>query len=123
LLLTGVLGGYVAQERLQLLAFGLCGALWVFAVAVGWRYAGDQEAAHLDAASLSENGAALLDVLRDKLFFTVCALLTLWSFNPVGGSVLYVHMTEDLGFSEQDFGNVTSAFFLDGRPPAECCLD
>jgi MFS family permease len=27
LLLTGVLGGYVAQERLQSLAFGLCGAL------------------------------------------------------------------------------------------------
>jgi hypothetical protein len=42
----------------------------------------------------------------------VCALLTLWSFNPVWGSVLYVHMTEDLGFSEQDFGNVTSVFFL-----------
>ena len=28
------------------------------------------------------------------------------------GSVLYVHMTEDLGFSEQQFGNFTSAFFL-----------
>ena len=41
----------------------------------------------------------------------ICALLTLWSFNPVWGSVLYLHMTEGLGFSEQDFGNVTSAFF------------
>jgi predicted MFS family arabinose efflux permease len=39
-------------------------------------------------------------------------LLTLWSFNPVWGTVLYLHMTEDLGFSEQDFGNITSAFFL-----------
>jgi MFS family permease len=61
LLLTGVLGGYVAQERLQSLAFGLCGALWLFAFAVAWRYAGDQEDAHLDAASLSETWAALLD--------------------------------------------------------------
>jgi hypothetical protein len=26
--------------------------------------------------------------------------------------VLYFHMTEDLGFFEQEFGNVTSAFFL-----------
>ena len=112
LLLTGVLGGYVAEERLQSVAFGLCGVLWVFAFAVAWRYAGDHEDAHLDAASLSETGAALLGVLRDKLFLAVCALLTLWSFNPVWGSVLYVHMTEDLGFSEQDFGNVTSAFFL-----------
>ena len=101
LLLTGVLGGYVAEERLQSVAFALCGVLWVFAFAVAWRYAGDHEDAHLDAASLSETGAALLGVFRDKLFLAVCALLTLWSFNPVWGSVLYVHMTEDLGFSEQ----------------------
>ena len=112
LLLTGVLGGYVAEERAQSLGFAFCGALWLFAFAVAWRYSGDHEDAHLDAASLSETGAALMGVLRDKLFLAVCALLTLWSFNPVWGSVLYVHMTEDLGFSEQDFGNVTSAFFL-----------
>ena len=111
LLLTGVLGGYVAEEGLQSLAFALCGVLWVFAFAVAWRYAGDHEDAHLDAASLHETGAALLGVLRDPLFLAVCALLTLWSFNPVWGSVLYLHMTEGLGFSEQDFGNVTSAFF------------
>jgi predicted MFS family arabinose efflux permease len=112
LLLTGVLGGYVAEQRLQSVAFALCGVLWLFAFAVAWRYAGDREDAHLDVASLRETGAALLSVLRDKLFLSVCALLTLWSFNPVWGSVLYVHMTEDLGFSEQAFGNVTSAFFL-----------
>jgi MFS family permease len=111
LLLTGVLGGYVAEERLQSLAFALCGALWLSAFAVAWRYAGDHEDAHLDAASLHKTGAALLGVLRDPLFLAVCALLTLWRFNPVWGSVLYLHMTEGLGFSEQDFGNVTSAFF------------
>ena len=33
------------------------------------------------------------------------------SSNLVWGSVLYLHLTEGLGFSEQDFGNVTSAFF------------
>ena len=111
LLLTGVLGGYVAEERLQSLAFAICGALWLFAFAVAWRYAGDREDTQLDAASLHETGSALLGVLRDPLFLAVCALLTLWSFNPVWGSVLYLHMTEGLGFSEQDFGNVTSAFF------------
>jgi hypothetical protein len=83
----------------------------MFAFAVAWRYAGDREDTQLDAASLHETGAALLGVLRDPLFLAVCALLTLWSFNPVWGSVLYLHMTEGLGFSEQDFGNVTSAFF------------
>ena len=111
LLLTGVLGGYIAEERLQSLAFALCGASWLFAFAVAWRYADDRKDAHLDAASFGETGAALLGVFRDPLFLGICALLTLWSFNPLWGSVLYLHMTEGLGFSEQDFGNVTSAFF------------
>jgi MFS family permease len=111
LLLTGVLGGYVAAARLQSLAFALCAVLWLFALVVTWRYAGDDEGQHLNTASLRETGAALVSVLRNRLFLAVCALLTLWSFNPVWGSVLYVHMTEDLALSEQDFGNVTSAFF------------
>ena len=89
LLLTGVLGGYIAEERLQSLAFALCGVLWLFAFAVAWRYADDRKDAHLDAASFSETGAALLGVFRDPLFLGICALLTLWSFNPVWGSVLY----------------------------------
>ena len=112
LLLTGVLGGYVAEKHLQSLAFGGCAVLWLFALAVTWAYARDDHGEHLDATSLRETGAALLGVLRDPLFLAVCALLTLWSFNPVWGSVLYVHMTEDLSFSEQQFGNITSAFFL-----------
>jgi MFS family permease len=112
LLLTGMLGGYVAEERLQSLAFAGCAVLWLLALVVTWLYATDDHGEHLDVVSLRETGAALVGVLRDPLFLAVCALLTLWSFNPVWGSVLYVRMTEDLGFSEQQFGNVTSAFFL-----------
>jgi predicted MFS family arabinose efflux permease len=112
LLLTGVLGGFVAEERLQTLAFGGCAALWLFALVVTWLYASDEHGENLDSRSLRETGAALLGAFRNPLFLAVCALLTLWSFNPLWGSVLYVHMTEDLGFSEQQFGNVTSAFFL-----------
>ena len=78
---------------------------------VAWRFAGKDRDEHLNAESFRETAAALLSVLRDPLFLSVCALLTLWSFNPVWGSVLYLHMTEGLGFSEQSFGNVTSAFF------------
>ena len=111
LLLTGVLGGYVAEQNLQSFAFAVCAALWVFACFMTWVYARDRHEEHLDAASLRETGAALLGAFRNPLFLAVCALLTLWSFNPVWGSVLYLHMTEGLGFSEQNFGNVTSAFF------------
>ena len=58
LLLTGVLGGYVAEKHLQSLAFGGCAALWLFALAVTWAYARDDHGEHLDATSLRETGAA-----------------------------------------------------------------
>jgi MFS family permease len=111
LLLTGVVGGYIAETKLQSLAFVACAVLWIFAFAVTRRFARENRDEHLSAESSRETGAALVGVLRDPLFLAVCALLTLWSFNPVWGSVLYLHMTEGLGFSEQSFGNVTSAFF------------
>jgi MFS family permease len=111
LLLTGVLGGYIAETQLQSLAFATCAASWIVALAVSWRFVSKDREEHLNVASFSETGAALLGVLRDPLFLGICVLLTLWSFNPVWGSVLYLHMTEGLGFSEQSFGNVTSAFF------------
>ena len=111
LLLAAILGGYIAETQLQSLAFAVCATLWIFAFAVAWRFAGKDRDEHLSADSFRETAAALLSVLRDPLFLAVCALLTLWSFNPVWGSVLYLHMTEGLGFSEQSFGNVTAAFF------------
>jgi Na+/melibiose symporter-like transporter len=107
----GIYWGYEAETKLQSLAFATCAALWMLAFAVAWRFAGEDRDEHLSAESFHETGAALLGVLRDPLFLAICALLTLWSFNPVWGSVLYLHMTEGLGFSEQSFGNVTSAFF------------
>jgi Na+/melibiose symporter-like transporter len=111
LLLTGVIGGYIAETKLQSLAFATCAALWMLAFVVTWRFTGEGQDEHLSAESFSETGAALLGILRDPLFLAICVLLTLWSFNPVWGSVLYFHMTDGLGFSEQSFGNVTSAFF------------
>jgi predicted MFS family arabinose efflux permease len=111
LLLTGVAGGYIAETKRQSVAFATCAVLWMFAFAVAWRFAGKDRDEHLSGESFRETSAALLGIFRDPLFLGICALLTLWSFNPVWGSVLYLHMTEGLGFSEQSFGNVTSAFF------------
>ena len=111
LLLTGVAGGYIAETKRQSVAFATCAVLWMFAFAVAWRFAGKDRDEHFSGESVRETSAALLGVLRDPLLLAICALLTLWSFNPVWGSVLYLHMTEGLGFSEQSFGNVTSAFF------------
>ena len=111
LLLAGFFGGYIAEAELQSLAFAVCACLWMCAFAITWRFARDDRSAHLDAESFRKTGAALLGVWRQPLFLAVCGLLSLWSFNPVWGSVLYVHMIEELGFSEQAYGNITSTFF------------
>jgi len=37
LLLTGGLGGYIAEQRLQSFAFALCSGLWMVALAITWR--------------------------------------------------------------------------------------
>jgi len=39
LLFTGVLGGYIAQTKLQSIGFATCAALWTVAFAVSWRLA------------------------------------------------------------------------------------
>ena len=111
LLLAASFGGYVAEARLQSLAFAVCACLWMCAFAITWRFARDDQTAHLDAESFRKTGAALLGVWRQPLFLAVCGLLSLWSFNPVWGSVLYAHVIEGLGFSEQAYGNITSTFF------------
>jgi hypothetical protein len=98
LLLTGVVGGYVAEGGLQSLAFALCAVLWMLAFAVAWGYARENHEEHLTPESFRDTASALLGVFREPLFLAVCGLLTLWSFNPVWGSVLYLHMTEGLGF-------------------------
>jgi hypothetical protein len=38
LLLTGVLGGYIAETKLHSFAFAACATLWIFAFAVTWRF-------------------------------------------------------------------------------------
>jgi MFS family permease len=111
LLMAGFFGGYIAEVRLQSFAFAICAGLWVCAFAIAWRFARDDRIASLNAESFRTTAAALLGIWQQPLFLTVCGLLSLWSFNPVWGSVLYVHMTEALGFSEQAYGNVSSVFF------------
>src|SRR5262249_42076761 len=71
LLLTGVLGGYVAETKLQSLAFATCAALWMLALAVTWRIAREDRVEHLSAETFHETGAALLGVWRDPLFLAI----------------------------------------------------
>ncbi len=45
---------------------------------------------------------------RSPKLLAVGAFLFLWNFNPFSSTVLYVHMTRELGFSEQFYGSTVS---------------
>jgi MFS family permease len=106
-ILTGVAGGYLSAYRMYHVAFLLCGlgslamlaAMLIFireprrtATSDGW----------------SEASRSLLATLRSPVLRSVCLFCLLFEFNPFSNTVLYLHLTNDLGFSEQFYGLLNS---------------
>jgi MFS family permease len=109
LLLVGVLGGYLSQTGQQQVAFLLCAILWAFSLWLTYYFV--HEAPQPDArANAAKTFTAVRNAWRMPGLITVCVILFVWSFNPMWVTVLYVHMTDTLGFSEQQYGNTYSVF-------------
>ena len=49
---------------------------------------------------------ALLDAVRIPVLWAAALFLFLWNFNPFSASILQIHMTGHIGFSQQFFGNL-----------------
>lgn len=105
LLLTGVTAGYLAEHGLQETAFGLCALLWGASFLLAWRYA-DEPVEPRAPHSLQ----SLRNALAVPGLLSVIGIQFLWSMNPLWVSVLYLHMTDALSFSEQVYGNTYSLF-------------
>jgi MFS family permease len=110
LLLTGLAGGAFAQQGRPELAFLTGALLWAVAFGFAWNFARDGEA-HVDREDLRLTSRAIAAALRSPAFLTLCGIMFLWTFNPMWVSVLYLHMTETLGYSEQAYGNTYALFF------------
>jgi len=108
LLLTGVVGGYLANIDRTNATFLLCAVLWALSFALAYRYARDAPATERTEAP--RTFAALRHALGRPGLLTTCGVLFLWSFNPLWVSVLYLHMTQMLRFDEQTYGNTYSVF-------------
>lgn len=101
---AGVLGGWLAEPGRAPLAFLLSGTfagLSLLLALVALR----EPAAPTDAA---RRPVGLLAALRRPPLPAVAAFLALWSFNPFGATVQYVHWTEHLGFGESFYGLASS---------------
>ena len=86
----------------------LCAILWAASFVLAYGFARESNGA--SRSSARQTMAALTHAFTRPGLVTVCAILFLWSFNPLWVSVLYLHMTQALHFDEQTYGNTYSVF-------------
>ncbi|MGH7135232.1 MAG: MFS transporter, partial [Pirellulales bacterium] len=106
-ILTGKMGGILSERHEQRLGFLICGCLMsaTFLLSlVGVR----ETRAHVSRNEGREALAALWKALRSPGMLAVGAFTFLWYFNPFCQAVIYLHMTDCLGFSEEFYGDTMS---------------
>jgi MFS family permease len=111
-ILTGFVGGLLSQHNQQEIGFLIAGLvtagsfiLALFVVREPSRrvsQVGDNSANQIRNAGGAAR--ALKNTLRHPAILAIAAFLFLWNFNPFSTAVLYMHMVEHMGFSEQFYG-------------------
>jgi MFS family permease len=109
LLLVGVLGGYLSETQRQELAFLLCACIWGVSLLLTYRFVHEAEQPP-PRENFAITAGTFRSSWREPGLITACMILFVWSFNPMWVTVLYLHITDTLGFSEQQYGNTYSVF-------------
>lgn len=107
-MITGVLGGWLAEHRLEGLGFLICGGLTLVTLACALLFVREERAPPRRSAGQALR--ALWDTARSPAVVGVGSFLFLWSFNPFSSTVLYMHLTESMGMSETFYGTTSSVF-------------
>jgi MFS family permease len=106
-IVTGSVGGYFSEVRLEQRAFLLCAILTLATLALA--VFGVRESPHrMPAKSFGAAARALWHAGRSPTVLGIGGFLFLWNFNPFTSKVLNLHMTRHMGFSEQFYGNTVS---------------
>ena len=102
-IVAGLVGGYLSQNHRQNEGFLICGMMAFMTFLLTWLYVKEKpfvsRKGHLRLAATELSRA-----VKTPAVVAAAAFLFLWSFNPFSMSVLYVHMTNELGISEQNYG-------------------
>lgn len=106
-ILTGVAGGWLTERGLQRVAFLICGVMALFTFVAALVFVREPRHAR-PRTSLREALRALRGAVTSPAVIGVGSFLFLWRFNPFSSSVLYLHLTQRLGVSEQRFGLIAS---------------
>ena len=105
---AALLGGYLSQHGLQQLGFLICSVTTFSTLLLTWYFVMEppQQRHHGQFRFAIKE---LVGAARMPAVLASAAFLFLWSFNPFSSSVLYLHMTQHLGQSEQFYGVTVSS--------------
>ncbi|HEX7376127.1 MAG TPA: MFS transporter [Pirellulales bacterium] len=106
-IVTGKMGGILSEHQEQRLAFFVCGCL-MSATLVLSLLGVREPRTKVSPREWRESLAALRQALRSPGMLAVGAFTFLWYFNPFCQAVIYLHMTDHLGFSEEFYGDTMS---------------
>jgi MFS family permease len=101
--LTGIAGGYLSSHAQYRLAFLLCGAGGLLTLSVAWLGVREPQTA-AKVGGLVIGRRSLWSAVRSPVVLSVCLFCFLFEFNPCSTTVVYLHMTGDLRFSEEFYG-------------------
>jgi|GEM_PF-261533 len=107
-LLCGYTGGLLAEYKMQRLGFAICGTLALVTFVLAIVLVDEPRTSKLDGDSLKNALKAIWQTARSPVVVAVGVFLFLLNFNPFSGTVIYLYETEQLGFSEQFVGTLSS---------------
>lgn len=106
-IVNGVLGGWLSEHDREATGYLICGALTLLTLGCALAFVREPK---VERPRTTPGAAlrALWATARSPAVVGVGSFLFLWTFNPFSTTVLYMHMTEKLGMSEQFYGTTTS---------------
>ncbi len=108
-IIAGLVGGWLSQRGRQTTAFLICALLTLVTFFLAWAFV--REAPQRSPRAPWRRATwELTSAFKSPVVLLAAAFLFLWNFNPFSTSVLYLHLTRDLGLSEQFYGLTISLF-------------
>jgi predicted MFS family arabinose efflux permease len=106
-ILTGKLGGILSEYQEQRLGFLICGGLMSATFALSLLIVREPQT-RAPSEDWRKAIRSLVQAARAPEVLAVGAFIFLWHFNPCCQAVLYIHMTDCMGFSEEFYGDTMS---------------
>lgn len=104
---TGVAGGWLAARGQQRLGFLVCGLACLATLGAALLFVREERRPGARARP-REAVRMLRDAVRTPGLLAVAGLLFTWRFNPLSSTVVYLHLTQELGVTEQRYGAIAS---------------